>query len=177
MSASGKDLGYRAQDLSDLWRSTRQMLLDAANRAKLQGIVAYTNRKFPPNLYEERRDIVSHADGADFIAKLTTFVTTIATTANKLTVDLVFRSSPEPAVLMLFTQQRGDTPRYPSPVVIQNIYRGWYDYRATASDCKDIDDKLNLIDQNISELDCFFVSWYSKMESYPCSPKIQDEHH
>jgi len=159
--------GYRTQDLSFLSEATRQSLLKASSSVGLSGMSAYIKAFFPRNSLGEN-GIVSQERGRDFMEVIRSFVAKIERTAEHLTAEFSFRSSPTPAILSLTTGGGTPLPRMASPTLVSNVYRGFYSYEVQQFGYKRIQEQLNLIDQDIQELNCYLVLESDPRTAYPC---------
>jgi hypothetical protein len=168
--------GYRTESLLALRNSTMRKLLQTSSAARLVGMYAYVDKFFPMDNLHEQGGVVSSGQGLGFIASLRAFVVKIADVSQHLTTEFRFKSLPEPATLTLATGGGVLVQRVPSPVLVKNLYRGFYSYQVDLTDYKAIkEDNLNLIDQNIRELGCYLVPIPENRDAYPCYQKTDND--
>lgn len=103
-----------------------------------------------------------------FIEKIGTF----ATPAVRLAIDLKVVSAPSEARFDILSFDRKATVRSTtSDSQIQNLYRGYYQYKVTKAGFKTVLEKLNLVDSRGTSLDCKLYRDDEKDGPYPCPLK------
>ncbi|WP_166839322.1 hypothetical protein [Rheinheimera pleomorphica] len=150
----GKEVhGWRRSDVVNQRTSIKKQLISSLDREEYQGMRSYVNKYFPDNQSIFSRDGVVPADAGNPFDDISIFLQKLHSERG-LSRDITIQTKPENAVFRIRPTTGGRERSTTSNSNINGIYRGLYTYSITRAGYKPINETLNLVDEQVSLLDC-----------------------
>jgi len=166
--------GYLFNDVIKAIDKGKTDLIDSLAGEELAGYRAHVKKFYPkPKLefvgFSIERPLVSVESSNETFRRIERYIEKIDASAASPVIDLMINSTPTTGYFEMWVEGESSTRSLTTNNPMKNISRGYYSYRLTKADHKEVKGTLNLIDEDGTELNCIMNKTDDREGPYPCS--------
>jgi len=166
--------GYLFDDVMKAIDKGRTDLINSLSGEELAGYRAHVKKFYPKAKLEFvgfsiERPLVSVESSNESFRRVERYIEKIDASTASPVIDLMIKSTPATGHFEMWVDGESSGRSLTTNNPMKNISRGYYSYRLTKADYKEVNGTLNLIDDDGTELNCIMNKTDDREGPYPCS--------